>query len=268
MAHAPQSAETVRARSLLNPATVIVVCAVGLTLLGLTILFSASAAFKEGPYFYLTKQLSGVGVAAQFCFIVGPLDLDYARNFWWWVGGACLVLLVRVFTPQVGIRVNGSRRGLRLGGVQISEFAKLGLVFCLAHYLALNQTRIGELKRGFLYPLAIIGAFVAPIVREPDFGMAAFYLVVGLIMLFLAGAKWRYLLATGALTAAGFAALVIQNPNRMRRLAEFWDSEPPYQVRQALVAYAAGGTDGVGLGQGRQQLSFLPEAHTDMIFAV
>jgi cell division protein FtsW len=61
---------------------------------------------------------------------------------------------------------------------------------------------------------------------------------------------------------------VIQNPNRMRRLAEFWESEPPYQVRQALVAYAAGGTDGVGLGQGRQQLSFLPEAHTDMIFAV
>jgi cell division protein FtsW len=268
MANASQSAETFRARSLLNPATVIVVCAVGLTLLGLTILFSASAAFKEGPYFYLTKQLSGVGVAALFCFIVSRLDLDYARNFWWWVGGACLVLLVLVLIPQVGIRVNGSRRWLRLGGVQISEFAKLGLVFCLAHYLALNQTRIGELKRGFLYPLAIIGAFVAPIVREPDFGMAAFYLVVGLIMLFLAGAKWRYLLATGALTAAGFAALVMQNSNRMRRLAEFWDSEPPYQVRQALVAYAAGGTDGVGLGQGRQQLSFLPEAHTDMIFAV
>ncbi len=268
MANAPQSVETSRARSLLNPATVIVVCALGLTLLGLTILFSASAAFKEGPYFYLTKQLAGVGIAAALCFVVWRVDLDYARNFWWWVGGACLVLLVLVLVPGVGLRVNGSRRWLRLGGVQISEFAKLGLVFCLAHYLALNQTRIGELRRGFLYPLVIIGAFVLPIVREPDFGMAAFYLLVGLIMLFLAGAKWRYLLTTGALAAAGFAALVIQNPNRMRRLAEFWDSEPPYQVRQALVAYAAGGTDGVGLGQGRQQLSFLPEAHTDMIFAV
>ena len=268
MANAPQSADTSRARSLLNPATVIVVCAVGLTLLGLTILFSASAGFKEGPYFYLTKQLSGVAVAALLCFIVSRLDLDYARNYWWWVGGACLVLLVLVLVPQLGIRVNGSRRWFRLGGVQISEFAKVGLVFCLAHYLALNQTRIGELKRGFLYPLAIIGAFVLPIMREPDFGMAAFYLVVGLVMLFLAGAKWRYLIATATLAAAGFAALVMQNPNRMRRLAEFWDSEPPYQVRQALVAYAAGGTDGVGLGQGRQQLSFLPEAHTDMIFAV
>ncbi len=268
MATAPQPAEISRARSLLNPATIIVVCAIGLTLLGLTILFSASASFKEGPYFYLTKQLAGVAAAAALCFIVSRIDVDYARNYWWWVGGACLVLLVLVLVPYVGIRVNGSRRWLRFGGVQVSEFAKLGLVFCLAHYLALNQTRIGELKRGFLYPLAIIGAFVVPIVREPDFGMAAFYLTVGLIMLFLAGAKWRYLLATGALAAAAFAALVIQNPNRMRRLAEFWDSEPPYQVRQALVAYAAGGTDGVGLGQGRQQLSFLPEAHTDMIFAV
>jgi cell division protein FtsW len=268
MATAPQPAEPSRARSLLNPATVIVVCAIGLTLLGLTILFSASASFKEGPYFYLTKQLAGVAAAAALCFIVSRIDVDYARNYGWWVGGACLVLLVLVLVPYVGIRVNGSRRWLRLGGVQVSEFAKLGLVFCLAHYLALNQTRIGELKRGFLYPLAIIGAFVLPIVREPDFGMAAFYLVVGLIMLFLAGAKWRYLLTTAACAAAGFAALVIQNPNRMRRLAEFWDAEPPYQVRQALVAYAAGGTDGVGLGQGRQQLSFLPEAHTDMIFAV
>lgn len=264
----PQPAETSRARSLLNPATVIVVCALGLTILGLTILFSASASFKEGPYFYLTKQLSGVGMAALLCFIVSRLDLDYARNYWWWVGGACLVLLALVLVPQFGIRVNGSRRWLRLGGVQVSEFAKVGLVFCLAHYLALNQTRIGEFKRGFLYPLALIGAFVMPIVREPDFGMAAFYLFVGLVMLFLSGAKWRYLLASGALAAVGLAALVIQNPNRMRRLAEFWETEPPYQVRQALVAYAAGGTDGVGLGQGRQQLSFLPEAHTDMIFAV
>ncbi len=268
MATAPQPADTFRARSLLNPATVIVVCAIGLTLLGLTILFSASASFKEGPYFYLTKQLAGVGIAAVLCFIVSRIDVDYARNYWWWVGGACLVLLVLVLLPYVGIRVNGSRRWLRLGGVQVSEFAKLGLVFCLAHYLALNQTRIGEFKRGFLYPIGIIVAFVLPIVREPDFGMGAFYLVVGLVMLFLAGAKWRYLLTSGAIAAAGFAALVIQNPNRMRRLAEFWDSEPPYQVRQALVAYAAGGTDGVGLGQGRQQLSFLPEAHTDMIFAV
>jgi cell division protein FtsW len=204
------------------------------------------------------------------CFVVSRINLDYARHYAWWVGGFFLVLLALVLVPHVGIAVKGSRRWLGLGfaRVQISELAKLGLVFCLAHYLALNQTHIGELKRGFLYPLGIIGAFVLLIVREPDFGMGALYLAVGLGMLFLAGAKWRHVISTCGLAVAGFAALVIQNPNRMRRLAEFWDAEPPYQVKQALAAYAAGGMDGAGLGQGRQQLSYLPEAHTDFIFSV
>lgn len=270
MATPLQPAEVSRPRSLLNPATIIVVCAIGLTLLGLTILFSASASMKEGTYFYLSKQLAGVAAATVLCLIVSRLNLDYARHYAWWVGGIFLVMLTLVLIPHVGIAVKGSRRWLGLGAarVQISELAKLGLVFCLAHYLALNQTRIDELKRGFLYPLGIIGAFVLLIVREPDFGMGALYLAVGLIMLFLAGAKWRYLLTTVAVAVAGFAALVIQNPNRMRRLAEFWDAEPPYQVKQALAAYAAGGLGGAGLGQGRQQLNYLPEAHTDFIFSV
>ena len=270
MAITSQPVENFRARSLLNPATVIVVCALGLTVLGLTILFSASASFKEGPYFYLNKQLIGVAAASVLCFIVSRLNLDYARNFAPWVAGICLVLLALVTIKHVGLEVKGSRRWLGAGSVrlQVSEFAKLGFVFCLAHYLALNQTRIGELKRGFLFPLGIIGAFVVLLVLEPDFGMAAFYLMVGLLLLFLAGAKWRYLFAAGGLATAGLVAIVIQNPNRMRRIAEFWDNEPPYQVKQALAAYAAGGVGGAGLGQGRQQLSYLPEAHTDFIFSV
>ena len=275
MATTAQPAENFRARSLLNPATIIVVCALGLTILGLTILFSASASFKnrvgvDVPYLYLGKQFAGVVVASALCFVVSRLNLDYARNFAPWVAGLCLLLLALVLVPHVGIDVKGSRRWLGMGSlaIQVSEFAKLGFVFCLAHYLALNQTRIGELKRGFLYPLGIIAAFVVLLVGEPDFGMASFYLIVGLLLLFLAGAKWRYLLAAGALAGAALAVLVIHNPNRMRRLAEFWDSEPPYQVKQALAAYAAGGVGGAGLGQGRQQLSYLPEAHTDFIFSV
>ncbi len=258
------------ASSWFNPATVIVVCAVCLTFLGLTVLFSASASFRQGPYFYLTKQLGGVAAASALCFIVSRINLDYARRYAWWIGGTFLLLLLFVLVPSVGIAVNGSRRWLGAGSarLQVSEFAKLGLVFCLAHYLACNQTRIGELKRGFLFPLALIGGFVVLLVGEPDFGMASFFLLVGLMMLFLSGAKWRYLLTAATVAAAGLAAVVIQNPNRMRRIAEFWSDEPPYQVRQALAAYAAGGTTGTGLGQGRQQLSFLPEAHTDMIFAV
>jgi cell division protein FtsW len=171
--------------------------------------------------------------------------------------------------------VKGSRRWLGFGSVrlQVSEFAKLALVFCLSHYLALNQTRIGELVRGYFLPLGLIGAFVGLIVLEPDFGTAALALVVGLTLLFLAGAKWRYIVPTVGLAILFFAVMVIHNPNRLRRFVAFLDVEGnkqggTYQLYQALAAYAAGGTEGAGLGQGRQQLNFLPEAHTDFIFAV
>jgi cell division protein FtsW len=177
--------------------------------------------------------------------------------------------------PHIGIAVKGSKRWLGFGPVrlQVSELAKFALVFCLAHYLALNQTRIGEFKRGFVYPLGLIGAFAGLILLEPDFGTAALAVAVGLTLLFLAGARWRYMLPTLAGVALLFAVAVIHNPNRLRRFLAFLDVEGnkqggTYQLYQALAAYASGGTTGVGLGQGRQQLNFLPEAHTDFIFAV
>ena len=271
----PASVAPSRASLFVNPAALIAVCCIGLTILGLTILFSASASFRQGPYFYLNKQLIGVFLAGVVCFVASRVNLDYARRYAWWIAGITLFLLVLVLIPHIGIEVKGSRRWLGLGPVrvQVSEFAKLGLVFCLAHYLALNQTRIAELTRGYLYPLAIIGAFAGLIVLEPDFGTAALVVVVGLTMLFLAGAKWRYIVPTVALVVTAFTILVVNNPNRLRRFLAFLDVEGnkqggTYQLYQALAAYAAGGTDGAGLGQGRQQLNFLPEAHTDFIFAV
>jgi cell division protein FtsW len=258
------------ARSLVNPATVIVVCALALTFLGLAILFSASAWFKKGPYFYLNKQIFGVFAAAALCFVVSRLNLEYVRRYVWWIAGGGLLLLVFVLVPGLGISVNGSRRWLGYGALrlQVSEFAKLGMVFCLAHYLALNQTRIGELRRGFLYPLALIGAFGGLTLLEPDFGVAALMIAVGLVLLFLAGARWRYIIPTVALVGGVFALAIAHNPNRLRRLTEFLSEEKSYQLRQGLAAFAAGGVEGAGLGQGRQQLSYLPEAHTDYIFSV
>jgi cell division protein FtsW len=271
----PASVAPSRASLFVNPAALIAVCCIGLTILGLTILFSASASFRQGPYFYLNKQLIGVFLAGVVCFVASRVNLDYARRYSWWIAGITLFLLALVLIPQIGIEVKGSRRWLGLGPVrvQVSEFAKLGLVFCLAHYLALNQTRISELTRGYLYPLAIIGAFAGLIVLEPDFGTAALVVIVGLTMLFLAGAKWRYIVPTVVLVVSAFTILVVNNPNRLRRFLAFLDVEGnkqggTYQLYQALAAYAAGGTDGAGLGQGRQQLNFLPEAHTDFIFAV
>jgi cell division protein FtsW len=270
-----RSVETTRRRLILNPVAIIIVCALGLTFLGLTILFSASASFKQGPFYYLSKQLIGVAAGAVLCFVVSRLDLDYLRRYAWWIAGIFLVLLTLVLVPHVGVWRGGARRWLGFGPVllQVSEFAKLGLVFCLSHYLALNQTRIGEWKRGFLYPLALIGAFAILVQREPDFGTAALMTTVGLVLLFLSGAKWRYTVPTVAAVVGLFTVAVMLNPNRLRRFLAFLDVEGnkqggTYQLYQSLAAFAAGGIDGAGLGQGRQQLNFLPEAHTDMIFAV
>lgn len=274
MASAPSAASR-PARFVLQPATIIVVCAIALTFLGITILFSASASYKQGPYYYLNKQLLGVFLAAVVCYVTSRLNLDYLRRYTWWIAGGMLFLLLLVLIPGIGVWRSGARRWLGVGSMvlQVAEFAKLAAVFCLAHYLALNQTKIGDFKRGFIYPIGIVLAFAALIVKEPDFGTAALVLAVGFTLLFLAGAKWRYILPAVGAAVLGFAVLVIHNPNRLRRFTEFLDVEGnkqagTYQLYQALAAFAAGGTDGVGLGQGRQQLSYLPEAHTDMIFAV
>jgi cell division protein FtsW len=263
-----------------NPATIIVVCALGLTLLGLTILFSASASFRnkhgvEVPYMYLQKQFVGVIIAGVLCYFVSRIDLDYVRKYAWWIGGIALFLLAIVLIPHVGIMVKGSRRWLGYGPIrmQVSELGKIALVFCLAHYLALNQTRIGELKRGFVLPIVIIAAFAGLVLKETDMGAAALMTVVGFALLFIAGARWRYLLPTVGLALLGFVTVVLHSPNRLRRIAAFLDPEGTrlgagYQNWQALLAFASGGVDGTGLGQGRQQLNYLPEAHTDFIFSI
>ena len=259
----------------ISPVTIIVVCALALSLLGLTVLFSASAPSSSGPFFYLRKQLLGFALATGACVFFARLNLDYVRRYAWHIAIGFAVLLTLTLIPGIGRQVNGARRWLELGPLrlQVSELAKFGLVFCLAHYLALNQTRIAEFKRGYVYPLALIGVFTELIVKEPDFGTAALTLAVGVVLLFLAGARWRYILPTIALAAAGFAVLVVNNANRLTRFTAFLDlegnkSSGTYQLYQSLVAFAVGGPGGVGIGQGRQQINFLPEAHTDFIFPV
>lgn len=259
----------------LAPATLISICALALTVLGLTILFSASASFKQGPYYYLNKQLLGVGISLVGCCLAARLDLENLRKYVWVVAGVSLLGLALVLIPHVGIAVKGSRRWLGYGSLrlQVSEFAKLAMVFCLAHYLALNQTRIHEFKRGFVFPIAIISVFGGLILLEPDFGTAALCIAVGFSMLFLAGARWRYMIPAGLVALSLLVVAVMLTPNRLRRFTAFLDvegnkSSGTYQLYQALSAFAAGGVEGAGLGQGRQQLNFLPEAHTDFIFAV
>ncbi|HEY3755396.1 MAG TPA: putative peptidoglycan glycosyltransferase FtsW [Opitutaceae bacterium] len=265
----------VRSRFAPSPVVWIVLAAVALTLLGLTVLFSASAALKAGPMATLGKQLMGVAGAVILAALVSRLDLDYLRRHTGWIAGGLLLLLLIVLVPHIGLSVKGSRRWLGLGSLrlQVSEFAKLGMVFCLAHYVALNQTRLGDWKRGYLYPLAIIAGFAGLVLAEPDFGTAALMVGVGLAMLFFAGAKWRHLIPTVLAVALLFAVALMHNPNRMRRFTAFRHVDENraganYQLYESEVAFAAGGTYGVGLGRGRQQYNYLPEAHNDYILGI
>jgi cell division protein FtsW len=109
----------VQSSSLVNPAMVIVVCAIGLTYLGLSILFSASAWFKKGPYFYLNKQLIGVVVACGVCFVVSRMNLDYLRRYAWWIAGGAVLLLALVLAGPWSVSVNGSRRWLGYGPARL-----------------------------------------------------------------------------------------------------------------------------------------------------
>jgi cell division protein FtsW len=260
----------------ITPASVIVVCVAALLAIGLSVLFSASSTVRgSAPTTYLYKQLIFLALALGAGWAAARADLEHLRKFAWVAAGLALLTLVLVVIPGLGISVNGSRRWLGLGGARIqpSEFAKLALVFALAHYLALTQNKLHDFVQGFVKPCALIGLFAGLILLEPDFGTAFLCGTVGLVMLFLAGARLKFLLPSAALAVMGFVVLVLHNPNRLRRITSFLDVEAhradgAYQLWQALLAFAAGGVGGVGLGNGRQQNAFLPEAHTDFIFAI
>lgn len=258
-----------------SPAVLLVACVLVLLIIGLPVLFSATASFKQGPLYYLTKQLVGVVLAVVACAVVSRVNLEELRRYAWFIGGAAIVALVLTALPGVGVSVNGSRRWLGVGSLrlQASEFSKLAMVFCLAHYLALQQTRIAEFRRGFVIPVGLVTVFSFLVVLQPDFGTAALTMAVGLLLIFLAGARWSFILPAVGAVVGLFAVLVIHNPNRLTRFTAFLDVEGnrldgTYQLYQSLAAFAVGGVEGAGIGQGRQQINFLPEAHTDFIFAV
>jgi len=271
MVSSPSAAASRRSISI-NPASVIVICVVALVSIGLVVLFSASSPIKGGPYAYLYKQLIFLAVAIGAGWAVAVADLEQMRKFAWVAGGIVVAALVMVLFTRP---INGSRRWLNLGFtvLQVSELAKIALVFCLAHYLALNQSRLNDFWRGFLIPLSLIGLFSGLVLIEWDFGAALLIGSIGGILLFLAGARLKFLLPSIGLALLGFSLLVLENPVRLQRLLSFLNPEENrqgtgYQPWQAMLAFAAGGVDGVGLGNGRQQNAFLPEAHTDYIFAI
>ena len=185
------------------------------------------------------------------------------------------MLLIIVLIPGIGHEVNGSRRWLRAGfmNFQASELARVLLLMYLASYVVRRQAELKEDLQGFLKPLGVLMGAALLLLLEPDFGAATVLMATGLGVLFLAGVKLRHFLALVALAAGGMAVIAVTSAYRLKRLTAFLDpwADPfnsGFQLTQSLIAIGRGELFGVGLGSSVQKLFYLPEAHTDFVFAV
>ena len=254
---------------------------IALTLLlgGMVILASASISIADNatndPFYYVSRQ----AIAALIGLMAGFACLFIPMRFWSNVGPLMLLLglalLLVVLLPGVGYTVNGSTRWLRFGfiNLQVSEPARLCLIIYLAGYLVRQNKSVREQFTGFLRPMLVLSLACAMLLAEPDFGATLVLLTTTLAMLFVAGARFRdFFLFFGA-TVLSMAALALTSSYRLKRLTGFLDpwSDPydsGFQLTQSLIAIGRGEWIGVGLGGGVQKLFYLPEAHTDFVFAV
>ncbi len=247
--------------------------------LGLLMILSSSAImaerYYEDKYFFFKRQalffLAGLGV--MYVAYIVPRDFIYRMRYLW-VGLALLLLALTIFTP-LGYAAGGSSRWLSLGVVNIQplELAKVALVIYLACFFALKQDKIKTFSVGFLPPTLITGFFCALLLLQPDFGGAVFMAGLLFLISLIGGTRLIYLISSSVLAGATAAILVLQSPYRFRRWFSFLDpfqdaQDAGYQLVQSLYAFGSGGLWGLGLGEGRQKLFFLPEAHNDFIMAV
>ena len=251
----------------------VVTVSLGLTMMGLVMLFSAGAV--RGAQDLLFKQIVWVVVSLLVGGYASIVNLDWLRNRTILIFGLCLIGLVLTLIPGIGVKVNGAQRWIGLGSLRIqpSEFAKIGMVLLLAKYFAVEQRMIGSLVKGFLVPSILIGSVCGLILLQPDFGTCFLCGTVGAILMFQAGVGLKWLMPVAGLAVSVFSVLVYFDPVRILRVTSFLDVEAnandsAYQLWQGMLAFGVGGVEGVGLGMGRQQMYFLPEAHTDFIFPV
>ncbi|MDL5050719.1 putative lipid II flippase FtsW [Oscillatoria amoena NRMC-F 0135] len=259
-------------------APILVVVVLLLTTLGLVMLFSTSAfAIKQSgdAYYFIERQIMFLALGGVGCVVAACFNYRNYEKFAWWILGLTIVALLLCLIPGLGIKVGGARRWLNLGftRVQPAEFAKLGVMIFLCYWMAKNMKYVGQWNWGFLYPLAIVGVPVALIFLQPDLGTAALIGAAAIILMFIAGTKMRYILPCVIGLPALVLGIAMAIPNRRARLLSFLDpsSSPDgvnYQINQALIALGSGGIEGLGLGNSRQKMMYLPEAHTDFIFPV
>ena len=253
--------------------TVIFLCTLGLLSLGMVMLVSASTGQSEARHLVMQPLWCLIGLVA--CGVAAWKDYRFLRNFSWILLGVSVVLLSAVWAPRVGIHANGASRWIGYAGftMQPSEFAKLALIIAMAHYGAYYQRQMGSFWRGLVVPGAIMAPVIGLVFVEPDVGTAIVLSAVGGTLLVLAGTKLRYLLPPVLLALVALGFFLWQDPMRSERIYSWLNLEETkmdkgFQAYQALVALGSGGMTGVGLGDGRQKLGFIPEHHTDFIFSV
>lgn len=251
----------------------------GLIIIGLMMVASSSVMistkYYHQPFHFLIRQ--SVYLASGFCFalIVMRLDSHVWEKYSMPILLMCIIMLVLVLIPGIGRMVNGSRRWLALGpiGVQVSELAKIIMIFYVAGYLVRQKEQIASSIAGFIKPMIILALVSVLLLLEPDFGATVVIVGTVMAMLFLAGVKLRYYIGLMLIAAASLAMLAVSSPYRMARLTAFLDPwadqyNSGYQLTQSLIAFGRGGWSGMGLGDSVQKLFYLPEAHTDFLFAV
>jgi len=268
----------VRPRYGLDPA----LCLASAVLLawGLVMVASASVAIGErqagSPLYFFERQclFAAVGVAA------GALAFAVPMKSWERSGSLLLAfalfLLALVLVPHVGVRINHARRWLDFFGVfrlQASEPARLALILYLAGYIVRRQARLQNSLAGLALPFVPLVCASALLLAEPDFGATAILVAVAMLMLFLGGARLAHLCGLFLLAAGGLALLALTAAYRLQRLLSFTDpwadaERSGWQLTQSLIAVGRGEVFGVGLGNSVQKLLYLPEMHTDFIFAI
>jgi cell division protein FtsW len=246
---------------------------------GVVMVYSASAIMAtdrfRDPYFFLKKQVVWA-LLGSLCLLVA-LRMDYRRlERWQWpILIVAAGLLVLVLVPPFAQPINGTRRWLRLGPVsfQPAELAKLALVVYLAGYLSRRREGLHDFWRGLLPPLMIAVAFAALVLAQPDLGNCLTLIMVTFGLLYLAGVRTRHLAFVVAPALPLLVVAVWMAPYRLRRITTFldpWSDQrgSGFQIIQSWLALGSGGLFGRGIGESRQKLFYLPESHTDFIFAV
>lgn len=259
--------------------TVTLLFVFSIVLLGLIAVTSASMsiATKESgdPFAYLIRQLTLVFGGSVVAMIAFAIRTEWLEKFAPLLLVIAALLLIAVLIPGIGHSVNGSRRWIRLAGFnfQASEAVRVMVLVFIASYAVRREAELRGSFMGLMKPLMVIGVFFALLLAEPDFGAATVLATTAFGVLFIAGARLRDVLGLAVVGGGLLAAVAVSSPYRMRRLTSFLDPwqdpfDSGFQLTQSLIAIGRGGWTGVGLGESVQKLFYLPEAHTDFLFAV